>query len=154
MNPDGQAQQSPHSPLGSQTKWVVQRLGGRITFRHTRQPRTDLIPSRQAFPRDLDCRAPVISHVTEHPSSSRDSALALAEKDLQTLARNTITQPPARVAQCGLRERGEGGVGAVNAEKTFRFPDLISCTLTETFGSKNTANSLSALWFIVPTLNP
>lgn len=52
---------------------------------------------------------PVISHVTEHQSKARDAALAPAEADLQTLAGNTITQPPRPSSPLRLREGAEAG---------------------------------------------
>jgi len=95
--------------------------GSRITFGHTRQPRTDLISSRHAFPLDLDRHAPVISHVTEHQSYSRDGALALAEADLQTLAGNTITQSPAEYPNAASK-RGKDGQ---RQRKPFGFSNVI-----------------------------
>lgn len=52
---------------------------------------------------------PVISHVTEHQSKGGDAALAPAQADLQTLAGNTITQPPRPSSPLRLRERAEAG---------------------------------------------
>lgn len=53
---------------------------------------------------------PVTSHVTEHQSKAGDAAaLAPAQADLQTLAGNTITQPPRPSSPLRLRERAEAG---------------------------------------------
>lgn len=111
-------------PSGSQPGWEG-RGGGREKqrgpaaaswnntrpTRDNREPPADLIsPPRSAFPREPDCHAAVISHVTEHQSHGADGALAPAEADLQTLAGNTITRPPRPSSPMRLREeRREGG---------------------------------------------
>lgn len=113
-----QQQQLPR-PCGSQPGWEKGPAAG--SWNNTRPARDnreppDLISApRQASPRDPDCHAPVISHVTEHQSHGRDAALAPAEADLQTLAGNTITQPPPHppaeqpYAASGERRGGGGG---------------------------------------------
>lgn len=109
-------------PSGSQPGWEREREGERgpaagswnNTRPNARQPRA----TRSDFSSSVGFSAwsraamlPVISHVTEHQSNGTDGALAPAEADLQTLAGNTITQPPRPSSPLRLQERGERGGG-------------------------------------------
>lgn len=70
---------------------------------------------------------PVSSHVTEHQSKAGDAASAPAEADLQTLAGNTITQPPGRAALCGSgreQRRGAGAGGVDTENQSFRNTEI------------------------------
>lgn len=109
---------------------------------NTRQPRatrSDFSSSVGFSERTRAAMLPVISHVTEHQSNGADGALAPAEADLQTLAGNTITQPPRPSSPMRLQERGERGGerrgrgGRVDTENSvYLFSTLFQCLRSET----------------------
>lgn len=103
---------APRRPSGSQPVWERGPAAG--SWNNTRPNTTESHQIRflllgRLFRGTRTRHAPVISHVTEHQSNGRDVALAPAEADLQTLAGNTITQPPRPNSPMRLRERAEEG---------------------------------------------